>query len=150
MGLGGLTGDGDAPPLEGRSDRGFYSTRGPKGDTGDTGPEGPTGAHGAVWQGLWAYDHTYIPNDVVNYGGAAWISKTTNIFKPCPSNPDDWDLFVDKGQPGVDGEDGADGTNGTNGTNGDDGESVTVTLVPSSSWPPASDSNPLHLYVKVP
>lgn len=42
------------------------------------------------------------------------------------------------------------GPPGTNGTNGADGQSVTVTLVPSASWPPAADSNPLHLYFRVP
>ena len=45
---------------------------------------------------------------------------------------------------------GADGTNGTNGTDGADGESVTVTLVDFGDWPPASDSNPLHLYFRLP
>lgn len=30
------------------------------------------------------------------------------------------------------------------------GASATVTFVPASAWPPAADSNPLHLYVKVP
>jgi hypothetical protein len=28
--------------------------------------------------------------------------------------------------------------------------SVTVTLVPAANWPPAPDSNPLHLYFRVP
>lgn len=51
------------------------------------------------------------------------------------------------GTNGVDGTDGADGANGTNGTNG---QSVTVTLVPAASWPPAADADPLHLYFRVP
>jgi len=54
------------------------------------------------------------------------------------------------GTPGADGADGTNGTNGTNGSDGADGESVTVTLVAAASWPPASDSNPLHLYFRVP
>lgn len=45
---------------------------------------------------------------------------------------------------------GADGTDGTDGQDGADGESVTVTLVPEASWPPAADANPLHLYFRVP
>ena len=55
----------------------------------------------------------------------------------------------DTGNQGIQGIPGTNGTNGTNGTDGADGESVTVTLVPAASWPPAPDSNPLHLYFKL-
>jgi hypothetical protein len=51
-----------------------------------------------------------------------------------------------QGVPGADGEDGAQGIQGVPGA---DGESVTVTLVDAEDWPPASDSNPLHLYFRV-
>jgi hypothetical protein len=54
------------------------------------------------------------------------------------------------GTNGTNGSDGAPGTNGTNGADGTDGESVTVTLVPAVSWPPAADSNPLNFYFRVP
>jgi hypothetical protein len=52
-----------------------------------------------------------------------------------------------KGDPG---DPGPQGIQGTPGTNGADGESVTVTFVEDSDWPPASDTNPLHWYVRVP
>lgn len=52
------------------------------------------------------------------------------------------------GAKGDTGSTGAKGDTGTTGTPGTDGESVTVTLVASADWPPASDSNPLHLYIK--
>lgn len=42
------------------------------------------------------------------------------------------------------------GPAGPQGTSGASGESVTVTLVPEASWPPAPDANPLHLYFRVP
>lgn len=42
------------------------------------------------------------------------------------------------------------GPAGSAGPAGADGQSVTVTLVPAASWPPAADSNPLHLYFRVP
>ena len=53
------------------------------------------------------------------------------------------------GLTGPAGTNGADGTDGLDGS-GTDGASATVTLVPEASWPPAADSNPLHLYVRVP
>jgi hypothetical protein len=40
--------------------------------------------------------------------------------------------------------------NGPQGSTGPQGNSITVTLVPSASWPPAADSNPLHFYFRVP
>ncbi len=45
---------------------------------------------------------------------------------------------------------GEQGIQGTPGENGQDGASVTVTLVAAADWPPPSDSDPLHWYVKVP
>ena len=55
-----------------------------------------------------------------------------------------------KGDPGDTGPTGATGATGAAGSDGADGESVTVTLVDAVDWPPASDSNPLHLYFRVP
>ena len=45
---------------------------------------------------------------------------------------------------------GATGSTGSTGSTGAAGESVTVTYVTESNWPPAADSNPLHIYVRVP
>lgn len=55
-----------------------------------------------------------------------------------------------QGVQGVPGNDGAPGADGIDGTDGADGESVTVTLVANASWPPAADSNPLHIYFRLP
>jgi hypothetical protein len=52
------------------------------------------------------------------------------------------------GPPGPIGPIGPTGTPGANGTNGTNGQSVTVILVPSASWPPAADPDPLHFYVR--
>lgn len=54
-----------------------------------------------------------------------------------------------QGIPGTNGTNGTNGADGSDGADGADGESVTVTLVPAASWPPAPDSNPLHLYFKL-
>lgn len=58
-----------------------------------------------------------------------------------------------QGEPGIQGipgNDGAPGTDGADGADGADGESVTVTFVEESDWPPAADPNPLHIYVRIP
>jgi hypothetical protein len=52
-----------------------------------------------------------------------------------------------QGNPGTAGDQGPQGIQGATGPAG---ESVTVTLVEESNWPPAADSNPLHLYFRVP
>jgi hypothetical protein len=80
---------------------------------------------------LWAFNVTYVPNDIAEYGGAAWISLTTNTFSTCPDHPTDWALFVDKGQPGNDGATGATGVTGATGATGP-GTALTVTAAPSN------------------
>jgi hypothetical protein len=89
---------------------------------------------------------------------AQWLASLVGPQGP-PGDQGLQGVKGDKGDTGDTGAQGTAGTNGTNGTNGTDGadgadgadgESVTVTLVPAASWPPASDSNPLHLYFRVP
>lgn len=94
---------------------------GPPGAPGTDGQDGEDGTPGAPGvDGLSAYE-VAVDNGFVG-NEAAWLASLV----------------------------GPAGTNGTNGTNGSNGESVTVTLVPAASWPPAADSNPLHLYFRVP
>jgi peptidoglycan/xylan/chitin deacetylase (PgdA/CDA1 family) len=95
--------------------------QGVKGDTGAQGLTGPQGLKGANWRGEWAFNVTYVPDDLVQYGGAVWISKTTNTFSTCPDHPNDWALFADKGQTGATGPTGAKGDTGTTGAKGDTG-----------------------------
>ncbi|MGH7217982.1 MAG: collagen-like triple helix repeat-containing protein [Candidatus Microsaccharimonas sp.] len=56
----------------------------------------------------------------------------------------------DKGDKGDAGEQGIQGIPGEPGTDGQDGASITVTFVSAADWPPPSDPDPLHWYVKVP
>lgn len=110
-------------------DNGFSGTQsqwlaslvGPPGDNGDDGEPGQDGDDGAP--GLSAYQVAVANGFVGNQ--SQWLASLV-------------------GAPGSDGEDGEPGQDGA------DGESVTVTLVPAASWPPAADSNPLHLYFRVP
>ena len=93
---------------------------GPKGDKGDTGAAGPAGPAGE--------------------DGATGATGPAGEIGP--AGP--------KGDKGDKGDTGDTGATGSTGATGPAGESITVTLVPASSWPPASDSNPLHWYVKTP
>lgn len=58
-----------------------------------------------------------------------------------------------QGEPGVKGDTGDQGEQGVQGIPGEDGQdgaSITVTLVAAVNWPPPSDPDPLHWYIKVP
>ena len=54
------------------------------------------------------------------------------------------------GAMGPSGAQGASGAAGATGPTGATGSSVTVTLVNDADWPPPSDPDPLHWYVRVP
>ena len=56
----------------------------------------------------------------------------------------------DTGSQGVQGIQGIQGVKGDTGSQGIPGQSVQVFVVPSASWPPAADPNPLHFYVRTP
>lgn len=110
-------------------DNGFVGTEsqwlaslvGPQGPAGDNGIDGAPGADGDDGApGLSAYQ-VAVANGFVGTE-SAWLASLV----------------------------GADGTDGIDGQDGANGESVTVTLVPEASWPPAADTNPLHLYFRVP
>jgi hypothetical protein len=76
---------------------------GPQGVPGQRGPEGP----GFIYRGLWDWQTAYVVNDIANYGGAVWIAKRANQNVTCPDHPQDWALYVDKGQPGPQGPPGS-------------------------------------------
>jgi len=101
--------------------------QGPPGDDGEDGADGAPG--------LSAYQIAVANGFVGNQ--TQWLAS---LVGPPGAN----------GTDGTNGSDGEDGQDGVDGTDGVDGESVTVTLVPAANWPPASDSNPLHLYFRVP
>jgi hypothetical protein len=140
-------------------DNGFVGTEaawltslvGPQGDTGDQGPQGIQGIPGepgaegpqgeAGPQGIQGVPGADGTDGVDGDDGAPGISA----YQVAVNNG-----FVGTESAWLASLVGADGTNGTDGEDGADGESVTVTLVPAVSWPPAPDANPLHLYFRVP
>lgn len=101
----GLTGQAGVQGPKG--DVGAASTvPGPQGVSGDRGQQGP----GFTYRGPWDWQTAYVVNDIANYDGAAWIALRTNQNVTCPDHPQDWALYVDKGQPGVQGPPGASAT----------------------------------------
>jgi len=108
---------------------------GPKGDKGDTGNTGPTGSAGAA-----GADGSQGPKGDPGDEGPQGDQGIQGI----PGNTGS------TGSAGATGAKGDTGDTGDTGATGSDGESVTVTLVASVDWPPASDSNPLHLYFRTP
>jgi len=117
---------------------------GPKGDTGDTGATGSQGIQGPIGN-----------TGPTGATGSTGTKGDTGNTGPTGPKGDDGDVGL-TGPDGADGSTGATGPTGPKGDDGDvgltgaDGESITVTLVPTLDWPPASDSNPLHLYFRVP
>lgn len=105
---------------------------GPTGPTGPTGPEGPQGDPGPTG-----------PQGPAGADGADGATGATGPAGPeGPQGP--------QGIQGIQGETGPAGATGATGAAGADGESVTVTFVEDSNWPPATDTNPLHIYVRIP
>jgi hypothetical protein len=121
-----------------------------EGVPGPTGPTGPTGATGAMGP----------KGDKGDDGDVGLTGSTGSTGATGPTGPQG--PKGDDGDVGLTGADGADGSTGPTGPKGDtgdagstgsagsNGESVTVTLVATADWPPASDSNPLHLYFRTP
>ena len=103
---------------------GTNGTNGTNGSNGTDGADGEDGADGAP--GISAYQ-VAVNNGFVG-NEAAWLASLH----------------------GTNGTNGTNGSAGADGDDGADGESVTVTLVDFEDWPPASDSNPLHLYFRLP
>jgi hypothetical protein len=116
------------------------------GPQGIAGPAGPQGS-GFVYKGLWDYQVLYVVNDIANYGGAAWIALRSSQNVTCPDHPQDWALYVDKGQPGQDGAPGAQGPAGqgvaTGGTTNQVLTKKSATNFDTKWSTPATPANPL-------
>lgn len=99
------------------------------GSTGPSGPQGPTGATG--------------PAGVTGPIGATGPQGSAGATGPSGAQGA-------IGPSGPSGAQGASGAVGAAGPSGATGSSVTVTLVNDADWPPPSDPDPLHWYVRVP
>lgn len=78
-----------------------------KGADGLPGLKGDPG--NLIWKGDWVITTSYAEQDVVQYEGSSYVSKTNSNAGNLPTNTSYWDILVSKG---TDGDDGLNGTNG--------------------------------------
>ena len=96
---------------------GAKGTTGATGPVGVTGPTGATGSAGLVWKGTWSGVTAYVPKDVVQRNGAAYVNILANTGT-APPNGTYWQLVADKGSTGSTGPVGPTGVNGPTGPAG--------------------------------
>ena len=77
----------------------LIAQRGTDGVDGVDGIDGVDGLDGEsfYWMSQWASGNTYIENDVVEYGGSAFIALATAVPGDIPGSSPEWDLFVSRG-----------------------------------------------------
>lgn len=73
-----------------------------KGADGTNGTNGTNGADGLdgesfIWQGAWSAINTYVENDVVEFGGSAFIAVDIALPGDNPTGSIVWDLMVSRG-----------------------------------------------------
>lgn len=123
---------------------GAQGEQGPKGDpgaTGATGPAGPQGLQGPQgeqgsqgiqglpgtpgigvdWVGAWDNSVVYAQYDAVGYQGSSYISRQDNNTNNLPTDTAWWDLWVERGEAGLQGPQGIEGPQGVQGEPGSDG-----------------------------
>lgn len=89
----------------------FWSIIAQKGEDGTNGIDGLDGVDGSdgdsfTWKSQWVSGDTYISNDVVEFGGSAFIASGVIISDEVPSVSPQWQLMVSRGVDGIDGTDG--------------------------------------------
>jgi len=77
----------------------LIAQRGTDGADGVDGIDGVDGLDGEsfYWMSQWASGNTYAENDVVEYGGSAFIAVATAVPGDIPGSSPEWDLFVSRG-----------------------------------------------------
>jgi hypothetical protein len=97
--------------------QGIQGLQGIQGEKGDTGMPGV----GIAWRGEWSDSTVYSLNDGVGYQGSSYISKQDVNTNHLPTDPDWWDLWVQKGTTGEPGPQGLQGEVGEQGPQGEQG-----------------------------
>lgn len=118
---------GNTVPVGPIGPAGATGATGPQGPQGVVGPQGPggtgpEGSPGMVWRGLYVGTANYLPKDVVQYLGEAYIrigdGETINVL---PTNTTKWSKVVAKGDTGATGPQGPVGPTGPQGYQGSAG-----------------------------
>lgn len=144
--------------------QGPQGPQGPAGSQGPAGPQGPAGAQGATgpqgivgtqgpkgdgfaYRGEYDAAQSYATNDVVVFGGSAYLATAPTVG--APGSNASWTLLVEKGDPGptgpaggigptgpvgpqgLKGDKGDKGDTGATGAPGPNGSSVTVEDAPT-------------------
>jgi hypothetical protein len=96
--------------------------QGPQGIQGIQGPQGEQGIPGTngisvTWRGTWSSVTNYLKDDAVNFLGNSYIANTSNTNKTPGIDPE-WDLWIAKGEQGIQGERGIQGIQGEQGIQG--------------------------------
>lgn len=113
---------GPPGPAGPQGSTGPVGSQGPAGSIGPVGPQGPVGPAGVTPRGEWQNTENYAPDDLVLYGGSTWRALTQNQAAPPDQNPDDWQLFAQRGLPGdAGGQPGPQGPPGPAGAAGPQG-----------------------------
>jgi hypothetical protein len=74
-----------------------------------------------TWKGEWQADTSYVKNDLVQFGGSAFICVTDTSSMATPLDPTRWQLFAAKGEEGAQGAQGPAGPAGAIGAAGPQG-----------------------------
>jgi hypothetical protein len=76
----------------------LIAQKGADGTNGTNGTDGADGLDGEsfVWQGTWSAINTYVENDVVEFGGSAFIAVDLALPGDNPTGSIVWDLFVSR------------------------------------------------------
>lgn len=133
-GAGGATGPQGLPGPQGSAGpTGPAGPQGPKGDKGDPG----TGT-GLQYRGAWTSAIAYATNDVVTYGGAAWVSTVNSNVGNVPSTGVGWGLLL----PAATGSTGTGGLTfaGAYASPANYGANAVVTFA-NAAWVSLHDSN---------
>jgi hypothetical protein len=86
----------------------LIAQRGVDGADGLNGLDGRDGTDGesVTWKSQWVSGDTYIADDIVEFGGSAFIATGTILPGEIPGISGEWELMVSRGVDGIDGIDG--------------------------------------------
>jgi hypothetical protein len=99
---------------------------------------------GLIPRGAWSPLLVYSPNDLVTYGGSAYVATARNSGQT-PDSSASWQLYVSKGDQGIQGPAGPQGPQGPQGPPGTVGQSLTgdIAVQGNITMTPLNGVNPL-------